>query len=114
MPDVSARTTAKPRSVRQQVHSKILRFSLWVGAIAALFAAIVYIASAIPNVQRSNRSNARAFEEINCAGEVCDTTQFAGWRRHRLSCLRPSLPYLGLRLRPDKPFNTFGVQQIHV
>jgi hypothetical protein len=38
---------------------------------------MVYIASALPNIQRSKHSNARAFEEVNCAGEVCDTTRFA-------------------------------------
>jgi hypothetical protein len=59
------------------VDGKILRFSLWVGAAAALFAGIAYIASALPDIERSNRRNARVFEEVNCAGEVCDTTQFA-------------------------------------
>ena len=81
MPDTPPSAIASFPSMRRHVDQKILHFSCWVGAIAALFAAIVYVASAIPNVQRSNRSNARAFEEIHCAGEVCDTTQFAkDWR----------------------------------
>jgi len=64
-------------SARRRVDGNVLRFSLWVGAIAAFFARMVYIASALPNIQRSKHSNARAFEEVNCAGEVCDTTRFA-------------------------------------
>jgi hypothetical protein len=77
MPDLSARTFAKPRSIRRHVERKILCFSLWVAAIAALFAGIVYIGSALPNIQRSTRDNARAFAEISCAGEACDTRRFS-------------------------------------
>jgi hypothetical protein len=65
MPDLSARTSAKPHSTRRHVERKILCFSLWVGTIATLFAGIVYIASALPSIQRSNRSNARAFANTN-------------------------------------------------
>jgi len=36
MPDLSARTASKPHSIRRHVERKILRFSLWVGTIAAL------------------------------------------------------------------------------
>ena len=77
MPDLSARTSAKPRSIRRHVERKILRFSLWVGATAAVFAAITYAASAFPTIQRSSRNNVRALAEIDCAGEACDTRQFA-------------------------------------
>jgi hypothetical protein len=48
---------------------------LWVGGIAALFAGIGYIGSAIPNVERAKGSNDRALAEINCVGGACDTTQ---------------------------------------
>jgi hypothetical protein len=77
MPDLSARTSAKPLFIRRHVERKILCFSLWVAAIAALFAGIVYIGSALPNIQRSNRDNARASAEIDCAGEACDTRRFS-------------------------------------
>jgi len=77
MVDASAITTARPRSTRRHVDRKIFRFSCWVGAIAALVAGTVYIASALPNIQRSIRSNKNAFNEVNCTGDGCDTTRFA-------------------------------------
>jgi len=77
MVDASAIAPARPRSTRRHVDRKIFRFSCWVGAIAALVAGTVYIASALPNIQRSIRSNKNAFNEVNCTGDGCDTTRFA-------------------------------------
>jgi hypothetical protein len=76
MLDGSARNTAKPRSVRRHVDRKILRFSLSIGAVAALITGFVYIASAYPSLRRSKQNNARAMLEITCAGENCDTHLF--------------------------------------
>jgi hypothetical protein len=77
MLDVSPRTTARPSSVRRHVDRRILRFSLSIGVASALFIGVVYIASAFPNVRRSDQNNSRALSEINCAGETCNTKRFA-------------------------------------
>jgi len=76
MLDGSPRSSAKSPSVRRHVDRKILRFSLLIGAASALLAALVYFASAYPALQQAVRKNGRAFDEIHCAGETCDTTQF--------------------------------------
>ncbi len=76
MLDGSARSTARPLSVRRHVDSKILHFSLSIGAVAALITGFVYIASALPNVRRAKQNNSRALVEMSCAGETCDTSWF--------------------------------------
>jgi hypothetical protein len=47
-----------------------------IGAASALLAALVHFASAYPALQEAVRKNARAFDEIHCAGVTCDTAQF--------------------------------------
>jgi hypothetical protein len=74
--DAAARNTAKPLSVRRHVDRKILRFSLSIGAVAALVTVFVFMASAYPSVRRWKRNNLRALSEINCAAEACDTSRF--------------------------------------
>ena len=74
--DAAARNTAKPLCVRRHVDRKILRFSLSIGAVAALVTVFVYIASACPSVRRWKRNNLRALSEISCAAETCDTSRF--------------------------------------
>jgi hypothetical protein len=73
----STGTNAKPAPVRRQVDRRILRFSLSIGAVAALFMMFSYVASAFPALQQSKRNNLRALREITCGDEKCDTTLFA-------------------------------------
>jgi hypothetical protein len=58
------------------VDRKILGFSLLIGAASALLAALVHFASAYPALQEAARRNGRAFDEVHCARETCNTTQF--------------------------------------
>jgi hypothetical protein len=71
----STGTNSKPAPVRRQVDRRILRFSLSIGAVAALFIMFSYVASAFPALQRSKRNNTCVLNEVGCGDETCDTSR---------------------------------------
>lgn len=75
-PSVPLKRAIKPLSIRRHVNRKILRFSLCIGILAAVLAALVYVAAAYPSLHRAQEINLRTLSEIKCTGSTCDTSEF--------------------------------------
>lgn len=54
----------------------MLAFSGLIGVTATLLAAIVYVTSLYPSLRRIRQTHKRAFEEIRCTDDMCNTSAF--------------------------------------
>src|SRR5215471_7191048 len=79
MPTNAAYVT--PLVVRRRVNRRMLVFSLSIGLAATLVAAIAYVSSFYPSLQRSRETHERAFEEVQCTDSLCNTAAFTTDRK---------------------------------
>jgi hypothetical protein len=66
----------EPVSVRRRVSRNVLRLSLLIGSVSAVLAAILYLVSSYPSLQRWEEINLQSLSEIHCTGDRCDTSEF--------------------------------------
>lgn len=66
----------KPITVRRNVERRILRFSLCMGAISTLIAALAYAAAVRSDLRDPQTANIEALAEMHCDGDTCDTSAF--------------------------------------
>ena len=72
----SSNKGVKPITVRRNVERKILRFSLCIGAITTLIAAIAYGIALRSDLRDPHVVNLEALAEIHCSGDTCDASNF--------------------------------------
>ena len=66
----------KPITVRRNVERKILRFSLYLGAVTTLIAALAYGIALRSDLRDPHKINMEALAEMHCSGDTCDTSNF--------------------------------------
>jgi hypothetical protein len=66
----------KPISVRRNVERRILRFSLCIGAISTMIAALAYGFALRADLRDPHKVNTEALAEMRCDANVCDTSDF--------------------------------------
>lgn len=77
----SSGKSIKPFSVRRNVDRKILRFSLWIGAIASALMPLVFFVRAYPLLKYEQEINHRTLSEISCTNSGCNTSVLTtDWR----------------------------------
>lgn len=66
----------RPITVRRNVERKILRFSLCIGVVTTLIAAIAYGVAVRSDLRDPHRINMEALAEMHCEGDTCDASDF--------------------------------------
>src|SRR5258708_7876864 len=75
-PHASAKGAFKSHSVRRHVNRRILRFSVSLGGIACVLAALLSIASVYPSLRHWQEINRSTLASFKCVDSTCDTSKF--------------------------------------
>src|SRR5271166_116479 len=73
----SSTKDVKPFAVRRNVEQRILQFSLCIGAISTLIAAMADAIALRSDLRDPQTVNIEALAEMHCDGDACDTSAFA-------------------------------------